>query len=62
MENSSYNELVQRKIPQLHSKQIELDLLRTLPNNKHFSSLSSSGIQQLRRILHAYSIHNPSIG
>lgn len=44
------------------SKQIELDLLRTLPNNKHFESIDSKGIEQLRQVLLAYSVHNPSIG
>ncbi|KAG9510871.1 TBC1 domain family member 2A [Fragariocoptes setiger] len=44
------------------AKQIELDLLRTLPNNFHFKSLSSSGTMRLKRVLTAYSRHNPSIG
>ncbi|XP_074640314.1 TBC1 domain family member 2B-like [Tubulanus polymorphus] len=44
------------------AKQIELDLLRTLPNNKHYETLSSEGIPRLRRILLAYSWHNPLIG
>ncbi|XP_041966504.1 TBC1 domain family member 2B [Alosa sapidissima] len=44
------------------SKQIELDLLRTLPNNKHYSSPSSDGIQKLRNILLAFSWRNPDIG
>ncbi|CAK8677308.1 unnamed protein product [Clavelina lepadiformis] len=62
LDRSYYKDLVHSKEAQLPSKQIELDLLRTLPNNRHFSSLSSSGIDQLRRVLRAYSIHNPSIG
>ena len=43
-------------------KQIELDLLRTLPNNKHFESLESDGTCRLRRVLIAYSRHNPKVG
>lgn len=42
--------------------QIELDLRRTLPNNKYFEEESSEGIPKLRRILLAYSYHNPVIG
>ncbi|XP_044139307.1 TBC1 domain family member 2B [Bufo gargarizans] len=44
------------------SKQIELDLMRTLPNNKHYTSPTSEGIQKLRNILLAYSWRNPDIG
>ncbi|XP_053769004.1 TBC1 domain family member 2B isoform X2 [Desmodus rotundus] len=44
------------------SKQIELDLLRTLPNNKHYSCLTSEGIQKLRNVLLAFSWRNPDIG
>ncbi|KAK2842296.1 hypothetical protein Q5P01_012496 [Channa striata] len=44
------------------SKQIELDLLRTLPNNKHYSSPSAGGIQKLRNVLIAFSWRNPDIG
>jgi len=54
--------LLQRKTGHLFSKQIELDLLRTLPNNKHFNTPTSDGIDPLRRVLVAYSIHNPTIG
>ena len=42
--------------------QIELDLLRTLPNNKHYESIESEGILKLRRILLAFSEHNQCIG
>ncbi|TDH09582.1 hypothetical protein EPR50_G00088650 [Perca flavescens] len=48
--------------PNPASKQIELDLLRTLPNNKHYSSPSAGGIQKLRNILMAFSWRNPDIG
>ncbi|XP_027029063.1 TBC1 domain family member 2B isoform X1 [Tachysurus fulvidraco] len=44
------------------SKQIELDLLRTLPNNKHYASPSADGIQKLRNVLLAFSWRNPDIG
>ncbi|XP_036399716.1 TBC1 domain family member 2B-like [Megalops cyprinoides] len=44
------------------SKQIELDLLRTLPNNKHYSCPASEGIHKLRNILLAFSWRNPDIG
>ncbi|XP_067118397.1 TBC1 domain family member 2B-like isoform X2 [Centruroides vittatus] len=44
------------------AKQIELDLLRTLPNNRHYENLDSSGVPRLRRVLLAYSRHNPAIG
>ncbi|XP_059713837.1 TBC1 domain family member 2B isoform X3 [Haemorhous mexicanus] len=48
--------------PNPASKQIELDLLRTLPNNKHYSSPTSEGIQKLRNVLLAFSWRNPDIG
>ncbi|XP_026094952.1 TBC1 domain family member 2B-like isoform X2 [Carassius auratus] len=43
-------------------KQIELDLLRTLPNNKHYASPDQDGIQKLRNVLLAFSWRNPVIG
>ncbi|XP_061078314.1 TBC1 domain family member 2B isoform X2 [Conger conger] len=43
-------------------KQIELDLLRTLPNNKHYCSPESQGIHKLRNVLVAFSWRNPDIG
>uniref|UniRef100_H2YR54 Rab-GAP TBC domain-containing protein n=1 Tax=Ciona savignyi TaxID=51511 RepID=H2YR54_CIOSA len=61
-DGSYYSKLVKSKDAQLPSKQIELDLLRTLPNNRHFSSMSCDGVEQLRSVLRAYSIHNPAIG
>nr|XP_057931384.1 TBC1 domain family member 2B isoform X1 [Doryrhamphus excisus] len=53
---------VAREKPNPASKQIELDLLRTLPNNKHYSSPSAIGIQKLRNVLVAFSWRNPDIG
>lgn len=44
------------------AKQIELDLLRTLPHNKHFESLESDGTVRLRRVLTAYSRHDKVVG
>ncbi|XP_030848557.1 TBC1 domain family member 2B isoform X2 [Strongylocentrotus purpuratus] len=44
------------------TKQIELDLLRTLPTNRHYEKMESQGIPKLRRVLLAYSVHNPAIG
>ena len=43
------------------AKQIELDLLRTLPNNKHYDHQNADGIAKLRRVLLAYSVHNPDV-
>lgn len=48
--------------PHPASRQIELDLHRTLTTNQHFSSPSSPALQQLRRILLAFSWRNPAIG
>ncbi|XP_041651672.1 TBC1 domain family member 2B [Cheilinus undulatus] len=53
---------VARDKPNPASKQIELDLLRTLPNNKHYASTSAGGIQKLRNVLMAFSWRNPDIG
>ncbi|XP_068169930.1 TBC1 domain family member 2B [Antennarius striatus] len=53
---------VARDKPNPASKQIELDLLRTLPNNKYYASPSASGIQKLRNVLMAFSWRNPDIG
>lgn len=53
---------VARDKPNPASKQIELDLLRTLPNNKHYASPSAGGIQKLRNVLLAFSWRNPDIG
>ncbi|XP_053212562.1 TBC1 domain family member 2B-like [Panonychus citri] len=52
---------VERKVNPA-AKQIELDLLRTLPNNKHFENIKSPGIMRLRQVLTCYSLHNPAVG
>ncbi|XP_021363151.1 TBC1 domain family member 2B-like [Mizuhopecten yessoensis] len=61
-----YKGLISRSSNTTHhdpaAKQIELDLLRTLPNNKYYESSDSDGVAKLRRILVAYSLHNPVIG
>lgn len=60
-----YKQLVSKSNSSTHdpsAKQIELDLLRTLPNNRHYASVDSPGICKLRNVLLAYSWHNPSIG
>ncbi|KAM8939348.1 TBC1 domain family member 2A [Pelodytes ibericus] len=44
------------------TQQIELDIHRTLTNNKHFTCPTSEFIQKLRRVLLAFSWHNPTIG
>uniref|UniRef100_A0A8C6YCZ6 TBC1 domain family member 2B n=1 Tax=Naja naja TaxID=35670 RepID=A0A8C6YCZ6_NAJNA len=61
---SHFQELLQDVLKKQNpaSKQIELDLLRTLPNNKHYSSPTSEGIQKLRNVLLAFSWRNPDIG
>ncbi|KAH0628488.1 hypothetical protein JD844_009741 [Phrynosoma platyrhinos] len=44
------------------SRQIELDLPRTLTNNRHFLSPASQLLPKLRRVLLAFSWQNPTIG
>uniref|UniRef100_A0A7N6A0X7 TBC1 domain family, member 2 n=1 Tax=Anabas testudineus TaxID=64144 RepID=A0A7N6A0X7_ANATE len=51
-----------RTSPHSASRQIELDLHRTLTTNQHFSSPSSPALQQLRRVLLAFSWQDPAIG
>uniref|UniRef100_A0A914W7I3 Rab-GAP TBC domain-containing protein n=1 Tax=Plectus sambesii TaxID=2011161 RepID=A0A914W7I3_9BILA len=46
----------------VHQKQIMLDLLRTMPNNVHFSSPTCKGVNQLQTVLRAYCLHNSTIG
>lgn len=45
-----------------HVGQIELDLLGTFPNNRHFNALDSVNLVSLRNILNAFLIHNPGVG
>nr|BAE33855.1 unnamed protein product [Mus musculus] len=64
MEPDYFQTLLQKALEKQNpaSKQIELDLLRALPNNKHYSSPTSEGIQKLRSVLLAFSWRNPDIG
>ncbi|XP_061100707.1 TBC1 domain family member 2A-like isoform X2 [Conger conger] len=48
--------------PHPASRQIQLDLHRTLTGNQHFSSPSDPAVQQLHRILLAFSWQSPAIG
>ncbi|KAI3351402.1 hypothetical protein L3Q82_020209 [Scortum barcoo] len=51
-----------RTSPHPASRQIQLDLHRTLTTNQYFSSPSSPALQQLRRVLLAFSWQHPDIG
>ena len=44
------------------TKQIELDLMRTFPTHRDYHVVGSPKIASLRRILVAFSWHNPTIG
>nr|XP_001113411.1 TBC1 domain family member 2A isoform X1 [Macaca mulatta]XP_005581267.2 TBC1 domain family member 2A isoform X1 [Macaca fascicularis] len=59
-----YQELLSRGRAREHpaARQIELDLNRTFPNNKHFTCPTSSFPDKLRRVLLAFSWQNPTIG
>ncbi|XP_075864982.1 TBC1 domain family member 2A isoform X4 [Microcebus murinus] len=59
-----YQELLGRSQASKHpaARQIELDLNRTFPNNKHFTCPTSSFPDKLRRVLLAFSWQNPTIG
>ncbi|XP_036407473.1 TBC1 domain family member 2A isoform X1 [Megalops cyprinoides] len=59
-----YQQLCRKSQTSQHpaSRQIQLDLHRTLSSNQHFSSPSSPALQQLQRILLAFSWQNPTIG
>ena len=60
----NYSDIVKKSLnSDLHSsKQIEKDLLRTLPTNTCFQSLNSIGISRLRRILQTIAYIYPTIG
>ncbi|XP_070532157.1 uncharacterized protein [Ptychodera flava] len=45
-----------------YQRQIELDLLRTMPQNIHFKDTGSDKISELDEVLKAFCIHNPEIG
>ncbi|KAL7858402.1 hypothetical protein AOLI_G00185040 [Acnodon oligacanthus] len=48
--------------PHPASRQIQLDLHRTLTTNQHFSSPSSPALEQLHRVLLAFAWQNPAVG
>jgi hypothetical protein len=50
------------KVYDINLLQIETDLLRTLPNNKHYECMNADGIPKLRRVLLAFSIYNADVG
>ena len=60
----SYAELVKASSSNslIVTKQIEKDLLRTLPGNACFSSMTSPGVGRLRRILRAIAYYYPDVG
>ncbi|XP_038045784.1 TBC1 domain family member 2B-like isoform X1 [Patiria miniata] len=45
-----------------YRRQIDLDLLRTMPHNIYFNSKDAEGVKQLRQILEAFCVHNPKVG
>ncbi|XP_066590271.1 small G protein signaling modulator 3 homolog [Prorops nasuta] len=59
-----YNEIVKQSSNDalMSNKQIEKDLLRTMPANACFSQLHSTGIPRLRRVLRALAWLYPDIG
>ncbi|XP_066576535.1 TBC1 domain family member 2A isoform X2 [Amia ocellicauda] len=59
-----YQELCRKSETSQHpaSRQIQLDLHRTLTSNRRFASPTRPAVQQLRRILMAFSWQNPTIG
>ncbi|XP_061107063.1 TBC1 domain family member 2A isoform X1 [Conger conger] len=61
---SRYQELCGKTQASQHPafRQIQLDLHRTLTTNRCFSSPSNPAVQQLQRILLAFSWQNPTIG
>ncbi|CAF0727004.1 unnamed protein product [Adineta ricciae] len=61
---TSYNDMLKQcnNDKQLYSKQIEKDLLRTLPTNACFMTINASGISRLRRVLRAIAWLFPDIG
>lgn len=46
----------------MSSKQIEKDLLRTMPSHVCFNNLQSTGIPRLRRVLRSLAWLYPDIG
>uniref|UniRef100_A0A8B9H429 TBC1 domain family, member 2 n=1 Tax=Astyanax mexicanus TaxID=7994 RepID=A0A8B9H429_ASTMX len=59
-----FQQLCEKSLTTPHpaSRQIQLDLHRTLTTNQHFSSPSSPALQQLHRVLLAFAWQNPEVG
>nr|XP_006821156.1 PREDICTED: small G protein signaling modulator 3 homolog [Saccoglossus kowalevskii] len=62
--DTNYQEVVKASSNEhsLTAKQIEKDLLRTMPSNACFSSIHSTGVPRLRRILRSLAWLYPEIG
>ncbi|KAL3088285.1 hypothetical protein niasHT_023845 [Heterodera trifolii] len=59
---SSQGTAAEKHYSSAHQKQVNLDLLRTMPSNVHFMSASCKGVTHLQSVLRAFCLHNPSIG
>ena len=57
-----YKTLLSQAGNNIFTKQIELDLMRTLPNNCLFNTTSATGVDKLRNVLLAFSRYNVEIG
>lgn len=57
-----YKTLLSQAGSDIFTKQIELDLMRTLPNNCLFNTTSATGVDKLRNVLLAFSRYNVEIG
>ncbi|KFD72678.1 hypothetical protein M514_01803, partial [Trichuris suis] len=57
-----FNSADANKMTATSRRQINLDLMRTMPNNTHFVTFHSKGIRQLQQVLFAFATHNPKIG
>ena len=57
-----YKNLLSKGGDNLFTKQIELDLMRTLPNNCLFNNVTATGVDKLRNVLLAFSLYNIEIG
>ncbi|VDM55150.1 unnamed protein product [Angiostrongylus costaricensis] len=67
--NGYYSSMLRKTLHQQESgvydlsiKQIDLDLVRTLPANRMFADPDSEKVKQLRRVLYAYRNHDRVIG
>ena len=57
-----YKTLLSQAGNNIFTKQIELDLMRTLPNNCLFNTTTATGVDKLRNVLLAFSRYNLEIG